>query len=86
MQDHLGDVLAKRGRLPDAIEAWTRALEGDGCDVDLAEIQKKINDARSKIRKSVAHARLAPDPDRGVGASSSLRQRACGPAPPRPAH
>ena len=31
--------------------AWTRALDGDGCDIDRAEIQKKINDARSKIRK-----------------------------------
>ena len=51
VQDHLGDVLAKRGRLPDAVDAWTRALEGDGSDIDRAEIQKKINDARSKIRK-----------------------------------
>jgi len=51
VQDHLGDVLAKRGRLPDAVEAWTRALDGDGSDIDRAEIQKKINDARSKIRK-----------------------------------
>ncbi|HEV8396955.1 MAG TPA: tetratricopeptide repeat protein [Vicinamibacterales bacterium] len=51
VQDHLGDVLAKRGRLPDAVDAWTRALDGDGSDIDRAEIQKKINDARSKIRK-----------------------------------
>jgi tetratricopeptide (TPR) repeat protein len=51
VQDHLGDVLAKRGRLPDAVEAWTRALDGDGSDSDKAEIQKKINDARSKLRK-----------------------------------
>jgi tetratricopeptide (TPR) repeat protein len=51
VQDHLGDVLAKRGRLPDAVDAWTRALEGDGSDIDRAEIQKKINDARGKIRK-----------------------------------
>ena len=39
---HLGDVLAKRGRLPDALDAWTRALEGDGSDIDRAEIQKKF--------------------------------------------
>ena len=51
VQDHLGDVLARRGRLPDAVEAWTRALDGDGSDIDRAEIQKKINDARGKIRK-----------------------------------
>ena len=48
VQEHLGDVLAKRGRLPDAVEAWTRALEGDGGDIDRAEVQKKINDARGK--------------------------------------
>jgi len=51
VQDHLGDVLAKRGRLPDAMAAWTRALEGDGSDIDRAEIQKKIDDARTKLRK-----------------------------------
>jgi tetratricopeptide (TPR) repeat protein len=51
VQDHLGDVLARRGRLPDAVAAWQRALDGDGSDIDRAEIQKKINDARGKIRK-----------------------------------
>jgi len=51
VQDHLGDVLAKRGRLPDAVEAWMRALDGDGSDVDRAEIQKKIDDARTKLRR-----------------------------------
>jgi tetratricopeptide (TPR) repeat protein len=51
VQEHLGDVLAKRGRLPDAVEAWTRALAGDGTDIDRAEIQKKIDDARSKLRR-----------------------------------
>jgi tetratricopeptide (TPR) repeat protein len=51
VQDHFGDVLAKRGRLPDAVEAWMRALDGDGTDIDRAEVQKKINDARGKIRR-----------------------------------
>jgi tetratricopeptide (TPR) repeat protein len=51
VQDHLGDVLAKRGRLSDAVAAWTRALEGDGGDVDRAAIQKKIDDARSQLRR-----------------------------------
>jgi tetratricopeptide (TPR) repeat protein len=51
VQDHFGDVLARRGRLPDAVEAWMRALDGDGGDIDRAEIQKKINDARGKIRR-----------------------------------
>ncbi len=51
VQDHLGDVLARRGRLPDAVEAWMRALDGDDGDVDRSEIQKKINDARGKLRR-----------------------------------
>jgi tetratricopeptide (TPR) repeat protein len=51
VQDHLGDVLAKRGRLPDAVEAWMRALDGDGSDIDRADVQKKINEARTKIRR-----------------------------------
>lgn len=49
VQDHLGDLQARRGRLQDAIAAWTRALEGDGNDLDRAAVEKKIQDARSKL-------------------------------------
>lgn len=48
VQDHLGDVLARRGRWAEAIAAWTRALEGDG-GIDRAVVEKKIQDARSKV-------------------------------------
>jgi tetratricopeptide (TPR) repeat protein len=48
VQDHLGDVLARRGRWADAIAAWTRALAGDG-GVDRVVVEKKIQDARTKI-------------------------------------
>ncbi len=51
VQDHLGDVFARQGRVDDAIAAWTRALEGDASDVDLTEIRRKINDARSKSKR-----------------------------------
>jgi Flp pilus assembly protein TadD len=51
IQDHLGDVHARRGRLQDAIAAWTRALEGDGDDLDRAAVEKKIQDARSKLAR-----------------------------------
>jgi tetratricopeptide (TPR) repeat protein len=51
VQDHLGDVFARQGRLDEAIAAWTRALEGDASDVDLAEIRRKINDARAKFKR-----------------------------------
>jgi tetratricopeptide (TPR) repeat protein len=48
VQDHLGDVLARLRRWPDAITAWTRALGGDGQDVDRSTIEKKISNAKGK--------------------------------------
>jgi tetratricopeptide (TPR) repeat protein len=49
IQDHFGDVLAERGRLQDAIAAWTRALGGDGADIDRGAVEKKITDARARL-------------------------------------
>jgi len=46
--DHYGDVLLRRGKLGEAIGAWERALAGDGLDVDVAVIQKKIKDAKDR--------------------------------------
>jgi tetratricopeptide (TPR) repeat protein len=51
VQDHLGDVFARRGRVDDAIAAWNKALTGDGEDVDLASVRRKIDDARAKGRR-----------------------------------
>jgi tetratricopeptide (TPR) repeat protein len=50
VQEHMGDVLAKRGRWADAIAAWTRALQGDEGDINKAAVEKKIADARGKVR------------------------------------
>jgi tetratricopeptide (TPR) repeat protein len=50
VQEHLGDILAKRGRWADAIAAWTRALQGSEGDVNKAAVEKKIADARGKVR------------------------------------
>jgi tetratricopeptide (TPR) repeat protein len=50
VQEHLGDLLAKRGRWSDAIAAWTRALDGDGQSIDKVAVQKKIDDARKRAR------------------------------------
>jgi tetratricopeptide (TPR) repeat protein len=50
VQEHHGDVLAKRGRWQDAIAAWTRALQGDEGDINKAAVEKKIADARGKVR------------------------------------
>jgi tetratricopeptide (TPR) repeat protein len=52
IQDHLGDLHAKRGRYADAIAAWSRALNGDGQDIDKAGIEKKISDAKGKIQNA----------------------------------
>ena len=51
IQDHLGDVLARRGRWVDAIAAWTRALEGDSGDINRAVIDKKIQDAKGRTNR-----------------------------------
>lgn len=48
IQDHHGDLLARRGRTAEAIAAWERALVGDGEQIDRAAIEKKIKDAKSK--------------------------------------
>ncbi|MBI2188270.1 MAG: tetratricopeptide repeat protein [Acidobacteria bacterium] len=49
VQNHLGDLLARRGRWAEAVEAWTRVLESEAGDVDRAEVQKKIEGARSRL-------------------------------------
>jgi tetratricopeptide (TPR) repeat protein len=50
IQDHLGDVLARRGKHGEAVAAWERALAGDGQGIDRPAIEKKIKDARSRKR------------------------------------
>ncbi len=52
VQDHLGDLHARKGRLADAIAAWTRALSGDGTDIQRDAIEKKISSAKSKMQNS----------------------------------
>jgi Flp pilus assembly protein TadD len=48
VQDHYGDLLAKRGRSADAIAAWSKALDGDGEDIAKPAVEKKIRDAKSR--------------------------------------
>ena len=50
IQDHFGDVLARRGKFNEAIGAWQRALTGDGADIDRAAIEKKIKDAKGRVQ------------------------------------
>lgn len=49
IQDHLGDLRFKQQRFADAAAAWERSLSGDGESIDRPRIQKKIQDARSRL-------------------------------------
>jgi tetratricopeptide (TPR) repeat protein len=49
VQSHYGDVLFRLGKYDEAIEAWNRALTGDGDDIDRTDIDKKIRTARQKL-------------------------------------
>jgi tetratricopeptide (TPR) repeat protein len=48
IQDHHGDLLARRGKGAEAVAAWERALAGDGDQIDRAAIEKKIKAARAR--------------------------------------
>ena len=46
IQDHLGDLLFELGDREAAVEAWRRALAGDGESIDPAVIEGKVRDAQ----------------------------------------
>lgn len=46
VQDHLGDLLFSLGQFGEAVEAWKRALAGDGDEIDPERIEIKIDEAR----------------------------------------
>lgn len=49
--DHLGDLRYRQKRFAEAVQAWERSLAGDGDSIDRAAIQKKLNDARARVKK-----------------------------------
>jgi len=51
IQDHLGDLLNKRGAYQEAIDAWQMALDGDGDSISRSELDDKIRSARQKLGK-----------------------------------
>jgi tetratricopeptide (TPR) repeat protein len=51
IQSHFGDVLNKRGLFQEAIDAWQRAIDGDGDSVSRSELDDKIKSARQKLGK-----------------------------------
>ena len=48
IQDHLGDLRLKQNRRAEAIEAWQRALAGDGDGIERLKVQKKIDAAQRR--------------------------------------
>ncbi len=51
IQDHFGDLLFRRGRYVEAVEAWERALRGDADSIDPAVIKRKIEDGKERARR-----------------------------------
>jgi tetratricopeptide (TPR) repeat protein len=51
VQDHLGELRFKQQRFADAAEAWERALAGDRDTIDAARIEKRLRDARARVRR-----------------------------------
>jgi tetratricopeptide (TPR) repeat protein len=49
IQDHLGDLLNKRGLFEEAIAAWQKALDGDGDSISRPALEDKIKSARQKL-------------------------------------
>jgi len=52
VQDHLGDLLNRLGQYVEAIEAWKRALNGDGEAIDPDAIERKIDVAERQIKET----------------------------------
>ncbi|HVH28993.1 MAG TPA: tetratricopeptide repeat protein [Vicinamibacterales bacterium] len=51
VQEHYGQVLFRMGRFEDAIAAWNRALAGDGASIDREDIDRRIREARQRLKK-----------------------------------
>ena len=49
VQDHLGDLMYSLGRYREAIAAWERALSGDGNEIEVITIQKKIRNSTTHV-------------------------------------
>jgi len=51
VQDHLADLLFKMERYGEAVTVWERALAGDRDGVDVSSIERKLDDARARLRR-----------------------------------
>ena len=51
VNEHLGDLRFKQERYDDAVAAFERSLAGDGESIDRAKIEKKVRDARQRVKR-----------------------------------
>jgi len=51
VQDHLGELRFKQQRFADAVAAWEKSLAGDGESIDRTKVEKKVRDARARVRR-----------------------------------
>jgi tetratricopeptide (TPR) repeat protein len=51
VQEHLGDLRFKQQRYADAVAAWERSLAGDGESIDRVRVEKKVRDARARLKR-----------------------------------
>jgi tetratricopeptide (TPR) repeat protein len=51
VNEHLGDLRVKQERYEDAAAAFERSLAGDGEDIDRPKVEKKMRDARQRIKR-----------------------------------
>lgn len=51
VNEHLGDLRLKQERYADAVAAFERSLAGDGESIDRAKVEKKVRDARQRVKR-----------------------------------
>jgi tetratricopeptide (TPR) repeat protein len=51
VNEHLGDLRLKQERYADAIAAFERSLAGDGESIDRTKVEKKVRDARQRVKR-----------------------------------
>lgn len=51
VNEHLGDLRFKQERYADAVAAFERSLAGDGESIDRVKVEKKVRDARQRVKK-----------------------------------
>ncbi len=51
VNEHLGDLRFRQERYADAVAAFERSLAGDGESIDRTKVEKKVRDARQRVKR-----------------------------------